>query len=199
MVVKSGFDVSKVHAYSWTRRMWAAESRRNYWCETLSTTTLQLIRLSRAFSVKWPDINERHEKIILQYDNGQKLLGNTEMGSFTPSTLVAGPFYIQLRYLVAILKVISLCLSLRSARSHCQKIERVEYKREDCEANFFIPWTGCVWPSVVLMEHNSSLIDQSWPLLGDGFLQTIRLLALWFRVKSFAFADGNSVHDIFLR
>lgn len=34
----------------------------------------------------------------------------------------------------------------------------------------------CVWPGVVLMEHNSSPIGQSCKFLGDWFLQMVQLL-----------------------
>ena len=54
---------------------------------------MQLMRLSRALKDKWPQYNERHDKVILQHDNarphvdhesGQDILGNVEMGNPTP-------------------------------------------------------------------------------------------------------------------
>jgi len=49
----------------------------------------------------------------------------------------------------------------------------------------------CVWPCVVLMEHNSFPIGQRWPLLGDCFLQTIQLLTVQIRIKSLEGAAHN--------
>jgi len=48
----------------------------------------QLMRLNRALKDKWPQYNERYDKVILQHDNarkvGQNIPGNVEMGSPIP-------------------------------------------------------------------------------------------------------------------
>lgn len=44
----------------------------------------------------------------------------------------------------------------------------------------------CVWHGVVLMKHNSCPSGQSWPLLGDCFLQTVQLFTVQVRIKSLA-------------
>jgi len=45
------------------------------------------------------------------------------------------------------------------------------------------------------MEHNSSPIDQRWPLLGDCFLQTVQLLTVQVRIKSLAIGEQLIVND----
>ena len=47
----------------------------------------------------------------------------------------------------------------------------------------------CVWPGVVLMEHDSSPIHQCWPLLFDRQLQTVELFTVEDRIERLAIRE----------
>lgn len=52
-----------------------------------------------------------------------------------------------------------------------------------------------MWPDSVLMEHSSSPISHSWPLLGDCFLQTIQMFRVQLQIKTLVLAKQFIVDD----
>lgn len=53
----------------------------------------------------------------------------------------------------------------------------------------------CVWSGVVLIEHNFSFIDQSWPFLSDCCVQTVQLLKAKLQIKSMTVGKQLIVDD----